>query len=1073
MKIIHLLLLVLASLAFAPLSRAQDSCQDTACQVNSINISTGIDPLTGTPLPPGSGDPVWTLVQVPTISNWSVPRPAFVVGPPPPWLVPLNTQWISGEDYARFGDNNCVQSCTSTSNTDFLQCTDNTSTPQVSYQFERCFCICQQGQMRIDFRVLFDDIGRVSLRDPSGNMVELMNTCIDNTTGGFNFRTPIPVDTTIAVSPGTYCLVVDLYNSNSYAMGFDLYGSITEGAFASDLCCGENLTSAISGVKYWDENCNGVRDLPALPILPIQDPGIPNWIIELYDDNNTLIATTMTDALGRYVFTELAPGTYTVSEVNQPGWVPNTPASGSYTVTIDPFEVVTGLDFGNCESSCSSLNLTYNLSDPAGCCHTLDYLNTGADAVYGISLQALDGVEFNRPDYVVASGLAAPLWTNSGMTIIPAGGTGAPLPASVNALVSNLCLKNVMAAPQYVAVSYLDENYQPFCVDTLVFQCPVEEACLFVLSDTLTCDSIGYKYKATVVNPSGATFPVGYVKLNITPEIPGLSLPEGEGLLLPDTLWPGDTTMVMWALVTEEDLYGDTLCFILSAHDGIEERLCCAEVDTCLAFPPCGPCRFVDAWVQPVEPNQAVECCFNLYITDTLTYDTNLIQAVQTTILTPGVNFSDVKALPALLGGWNTSPPVGGITNDILWTHNSGITPNGVDYRLFEFCLEGTTSTDSVYIEIKWLDADSTVVCRDTVAVFCPYCVTVVKDTLYCDSLAGKYIYTFQVENYSPFTVNAIGIVENPSGSTNIDPDALSIPPIPAYPPGGVSVPVSIAIDVSEGPDPDFCFDLVLRQIIADSIDITCCYATHCIELPPCDSLPPFLCPNPALVSNNICPQVWEPVCGCDSLTYGNLCYALNNGITLWEPGECAGLDPVSQNLLLTAAPGANGGAQLNWLLNASPAGFDFFVLLGRWPGEAEFKAFATVPVMAGQQAYSFLHVDPMPGVNEYQVVAIDVAGRPLYSNIAEVFFQSGLRQVVIYTYPNPATNMLNIVSSQQGPAEIELLSPEGRLILRQEAEFAGPPVQVDISRLGGGLFVARLRFGNGTTGRQRFVKVR
>lgn len=128
---------------------------------------------------------------------------------------------------------------------------------------------------------------------------------------------------------------------------------------------------------------------------------------------------------------------------------------------------------------------------------------------------------------------------------------------------------------------------------------------------------------------------------------------------------------------------------------------------------------------------------------------------------------------------------------------------------------------------------------------------------------------------------------------------------------------------------------------------------------------------------------------------------------------------------------------------------------------------------MAGQQAYSFLHVDPMPGVNEYQVVAIDVNGHPLYSNVAEVFFQSGLRQVVIYTYPNPATDILNIVSSQQGRAEIEMLSPEGRLLLRRDAEFSGPPVQVDISRLSGGLFVARLRFDNGVTGRQRFVKVR
>jgi hypothetical protein len=36
-----------------------------------------------------------------------------------------------------------------------------------------------------------------------------------------------------------------------------------------------------------------------------------------------------------------------------------------------------------------------------------------------------------------------------------------------------------------------------------------------------------------------------------------------------------------------------------------------------------------------------------------------------------------------------------------------------------------------------------------------------------------------------------------------------------------------------------------------------------------------------------ICPMNWMPVCGCDSVTYGNACAADAAGVTWHRQGEC------------------------------------------------------------------------------------------------------------------------------------------------------------------------------------------
>ncbi|MEZ4918669.1 MAG: SdrD B-like domain-containing protein [Saprospiraceae bacterium] len=101
-------------------------------------------------------------------------------------------------------------------------------------------------------------------------------------------------------------------------------------------CCG-----MISGVKFEDTNCDGIKD-------PF-DPELCNWTINLKDASGAIIQTTTTNGGGFYTFTGLCPGTYTVEEVQQNCWQQSYPASGTHTVTIQTSNhIITGVDFGNC-----------------------------------------------------------------------------------------------------------------------------------------------------------------------------------------------------------------------------------------------------------------------------------------------------------------------------------------------------------------------------------------------------------------------------------------------------------------------------------------------------------------------------------------------------------------------------------------------------------------------------------------------------------------------------------------------------------------------------------------------------
>ncbi len=484
------------------------------------------------------------------------------------------------------------------------------------------------------------------------------------------------------------------------------------------------------------------------------------------------------------------------------------------------------------EEVCPGLDISISPVDSSGhaCCWLLDYSNALGDTVRAIELEALDGIGL---DYSLPAGYIDPDNDASSVLITPA--NLGVMPFNIPGL-AEICLSNVFVSPQEVLVKYYDNNYELFCVDTLFFQCPIEPECLAILSDTISCDTAGYLYSLDVQNPPGGDFDIGLIKLTVT-EPPGLA--GTYPISFPTPLSPGDQTTLDFSLSTFNYFDGDTLCYILTAHNGPGEELCCFAQEGCIPLPDCDPCDDVMADLKILEDS----CCYRLELSNNYPV-VGYFDQLQTTILNPGVEFISVDY--PLGTGWWQSPS--GPTDQFTWSFDGDSIPIGV-YDLFDFCVGGVTTTDSVCILVEWLNDEMTV-CSDTLKLFCPDCIHITEDEISCDEATGEYTYTFSGQNLSDgYTVNAISIL-NSDPNYSIQPTTINFPDTP---PDGFFGPLSYTITpTGAAPGDTICVDLVLRQIVGDSINIECCYLTHCIVLPPCESM--------------------NQACDCDDLDANALC---------------------------------------------------------------------------------------------------------------------------------------------------------------------------------------------------------
>jgi protocatechuate 3,4-dioxygenase beta subunit len=107
---------------------------------------------------------------------------------------------------------------------------------------------------------------------------------------------------------------------------------------------GNRQFGSISGVKFNDLNSNATFDTGEV--------GLAGWTIFIDANGNGTLesteATAVTNATGTYAFANIAPGNYSVREVQQPGWTQTTPNPGPVNLTGGAN--ITGINFGNNQS---------------------------------------------------------------------------------------------------------------------------------------------------------------------------------------------------------------------------------------------------------------------------------------------------------------------------------------------------------------------------------------------------------------------------------------------------------------------------------------------------------------------------------------------------------------------------------------------------------------------------------------------------------------------------------------------------------------------------------------------------
>lgn len=147
--------------------------------------------------------------------------------------------------------------------------------------------------------------------------------------------------------------------------------------------------------------------------------------------------------------------------------------------------------------------------------------------------------------------------------------------------------------------------------------------------------------------------------------------------------------------------------------------------------------------------------------------------------------------------------------------------------------------------------------------------------------------------------------------------------------------------------------------------------------------------------------------------------------------------------------------------------------------GKRSFERLGTIESKAGaagtsQQPlqYAFIDEQPLPGVNYYRLMQVDLDGKYEYHKTIAVLFETDGKQQDITVFPSVTPDRVNIALANEATADGELFITNlaGQVVLRTPFERGMQQENIDVTQLPQGHYLIRVQ-----TGREvftaRFVK--
>jgi len=175
----------------------------------------------------------------------------------------------------------------------------------------------------------------IQLLNGAGGIVQ---TAVTDANGNYIFT---------SIGPGTFA-IKEVLQSGWFLTTPGAGGMYSVTTASGQVVANENFgdfqSATISGEVF--------NDLSGSGSISGGDPGLRNWTIQLFNAGGNLVTSTFTDANGNYSLTGVGPGTYTVSEVAQAGWLQTFPATpGSQSVTTSSGQIAANQNFGNFQAA--------------------------------------------------------------------------------------------------------------------------------------------------------------------------------------------------------------------------------------------------------------------------------------------------------------------------------------------------------------------------------------------------------------------------------------------------------------------------------------------------------------------------------------------------------------------------------------------------------------------------------------------------------------------------------------------------------------------------------------------------